>query len=58
MKKDQDQSSGPYPSINGESAGGTSPREVAAMAKYQWTDEVPSFMYHEDIRKVDLHYNL
>ena len=32
--------------------------EVAAMAKYHWTEEVPSFIYSEDVRKADVYYNV
>ena len=32
--------------------------EYAAMARYHWTQEVPSFLYSEDVRKVDLYYNI
>ena len=28
------------------------------MAKYHWTDEVPSFLYTEDVRKADLYYKV
>ena len=58
MKKEQDSNQSPYQAIGSDNIGGTSPREVAAMAKYHWTEEVPGFLYQEDVRKVDLHYNL
>ena len=58
MKKEQDTNQSPYPALNGDSQAAASPREVAAMAKYHWTEEVPAFMYHEDVRKIDLHYNI
>ena len=32
--------------------------EAAAMAKYHWTEEVPSYIYHENVNKADLYYNV
>ena len=32
--------------------------EYAAMARYHWTQEVPSYIYSEDVRKLDLYYNI
>lgn len=32
--------------------------EFAAMARYHWTQEVPSFLYNEDVRRADLYYNV
>lgn len=32
--------------------------EYATMQRYYWTQEVPSYLYHEDVRKVDLYYNI
>ena len=37
---------------------GMNQEEIAAMAKYHWTEEVPSYLYHEDVRKADLYYNV
>jgi len=58
MKKEQDSNQSPYHAAIGENQAAASPREVAAMAKYHWTEEVPAFIYTEEIRKIDLHYNL
>ena len=58
LKKEQESNNSPFPGLNGENANGISPREIAAMAKFHWTDEVPSFMYNEDVRRTDLHYNI
>jgi hypothetical protein len=57
MKKEKDSNQQPYPTLSGDN-GEASPREVKAMAKYHWTEEVPSFLYTEDVRKIDLHYNI
>ena len=32
--------------------------EYSAMARYHWTQEVPAFIYSEDVRKADLYYNI
>ena len=37
---------------------GLDQEEYAAMARYHWTQEVPSFIYNEDVRKCDLYYNI
>jgi len=58
MKKEQESNQSLYPAIGSDNMGNTSPREVAAMAKYHWTEEVPSFMYYEHVKKVDLNYNI
>ena len=50
MKKEQDAPSYATHLQNGD--------EVAAMAKYHWTEEVPSYLYNEDVRKADLYYNV
>ena len=50
MKKEQDAPSYATHLQNNE--------EVAAMAKYHWTEEVPSYLYNEDVRKADLYYNV
>ena len=57
MKKDQDQHS--FTQQFGEVPGSDRDREeYAAMARYHWTQEVPSYMYSEDVRRADLHYNV
>ena len=58
MKKDQEQNASPYPAAANEDGGQISPREMETMAKYSWTEEVPSYIYHEDVRKSELHYNV
>ena len=59
MKKDQENNNSIFPT-NQQQEGKNinSQEEIAAMAKYYWTDEVPPFMYTEDVRNADLHYNI
>ena len=57
MKKDQDQQS--FTQQFGEVPGSERDREeYAAMARYHWTQEVPSFLYSVDVRRADLYYNV
>ena len=42
MKKEKENNQ-PFPQISTEALGGSTPEEVKAMAKYHWTEEVPSF---------------
>jgi len=57
MKKDQDQNS--FIQQAGEVPNNEQDREEqAAMARYHWTQEVPSYIYSEDVRRADLHYNV
>tara|TARA_B110000285_G_C14678128_1_gene403454 strand:- start:63 stop:359 length:297 start_codon:yes stop_codon:yes gene_type:complete len=56
MKKDQDSSQTYQSNMENESA--QNQEEIAAMAKYHWTEDVPSYLYHEDVRKADVFYNV
>lgn len=58
LKKEKETNNQPFPALGAEALGSASPREIAAMAKYHWTEEVPSFIYSDDIRKLDLYYNI
>jgi hypothetical protein len=57
MKKDQENNS-----VNGQGDemqdSVQNAEEIAAMAKYHWAEEVPSFIYTEDVRKADCYYNV
>ena len=55
LKKEKETNNQTYPHTGTDDA---SPREVAAMAKYHWTEEVPSFNYADDIKRLELHYNV
>ena len=59
MKKDQESAQSFQSNFNTDNMGsGMNQEEIAAMAKYHWTEEVPSYLYHEDVRKADLYYNV
>lgn len=57
MKKDQDQQT--FTQQFGEVPGTERDREeYTAMARYHWTQEVPSYLYNEDVRRAELYYNV
>ena len=59
MKKDQENTTnGNFGQNEQEQQDTQNAEEIAAMAKYHWMDEVPSFIYTEDVRKADLYYNV
>ena len=58
MKKEQETSSSFAQALQDGSGSVQNQDEIASMAKYHWTEEVPSFLYHEDVRKADVYYNV
>ena len=58
MKKDQENTAQGNGSPGEEEDSVQNAEEMAAMAKYHWAEEVPSFIYTEDVRKADCYYNV